>query len=334
VLSHEQGGAGTIEKRIAELFAATTDRALSIADVADNAYGLGGRPATREQRLSATRAAHRLIRRIKEAHEQALKLFDESRREAEEIFGHEVHYGDNDYDEFDKTREALPISRRAEALWDFQHRFGSWTRWVGVGRDQIRVDSEEFWRATAKDRRIYFHRPDVPVEVYAVSVQPAGVIWAEAEIRRITERNVTVRYAGATARLDRESLWKSWAVWRGVIFVSSRTGRPAQRLDDLWQRRYGRASGGVPPVMQMPLAEAMALLKVSADYTRPDVLAAFRREVKLRQLVEARDRLLAALGTSAPAPKPPTYYPSGSKITYRRASSIGHPRLGHTRLIA
>jgi hypothetical protein len=48
-----------------------------------------------------------------------------------------------------------------------------------------------------------------------------------------------------------------------------------------------------------------------------DVLAAFRREVKkahpdaggtadlFRRLVEARDRLLATLGTSAPAPKAP-----------------------------
>jgi hypothetical protein len=66
--------------------------------------------------------------------------------------------------------------------------------------------------------------------------------------------------------------------------------------------------------MQIPLAEAMALLGVPADYTRDDVIAAFRREAKnahpdvggtaemFRKLVEARDRLLAALGTKAPAP--------------------------------
>jgi hypothetical protein len=106
------------------------------------------------------------------------------------------------------------------------------------------------------------------------------VIWADAEITRITERNVVVRYAGETARLDRESLWKSWAFWRGVRFVSSRTGHVAQQLDAMWQDRYGHAAGGVPPIMQMPLAEAMALLRVPADYTEEDIIAAFRREAK------------------------------------------------------
>ena len=51
----------------------------------------------------------------------------------------------------------------------------------------------------------------------------AGVIWADAEIVRITERNVIVRYAGEIARLDRKTLWRWWAFWRGVRFVSSRT---------------------------------------------------------------------------------------------------------------
>jgi uncharacterized membrane-anchored protein len=59
-------GPGTIEKRIAALFAATKERALGVDDIADHAFELSGRPATREQRLSATRAAHRLIRRMKE----------------------------------------------------------------------------------------------------------------------------------------------------------------------------------------------------------------------------------------------------------------------------
>jgi len=45
-------------------------------------------------------------------------------------------------------------------------------------------------------------------------------------------------------------------------------------------------------------------------------------------LVEARDRLLAALGTSAPQPKPPQYAPMGAHIVYRavRAGAVG--RLG------
>jgi anti-sigma-K factor RskA len=167
------------------------------------------------------------------------------------------------------------------------------------------------------------------------------VIWADAEIAGITDRNLIVRYAGESARLDRKRLWKSWAFWRGVMFVSSRSGRAAQRLDAKWQDRYGRTAGGVPPVMQMPLAEAIALLLVPTGYTKEDVEAAFRREAKrahpdvggtaeqFRQLVEARDRLLAALGTSAPAPKPPTYAPSGVRIVYRRLASAlkdGLPR--------
>jgi hypothetical protein len=143
----------------------------------------------------------------------------------------------------------------------------------------------------------------------------------DAEVGRITERNVTARYAGETAWL--KSLWKSWVLWRGVAFVSSRTGRAAQRLDAIWQDRYGRAAGGVPPVMQMPLEQ--------------DVITGFRREAKkchpdiggtaeqFRKLVEARDRLLTALGTSAPAPKAPAYAPKCAHIVYRRVrSTLGH----------
>jgi hypothetical protein len=85
--------------------------------------------------------------------------------------------------------------------------------------------------------------------------------------------------------------------------------------------------------MQMPLADAIALLGVETDYTKADVLSAFRRKAKeahpdaggtaemFRKLVAARDRLLAALGTSAPPPKPPSYAPKGVKIVYR--SSVG-----------
>ncbi len=59
-------GPGTIERRIADLFAATRDRALSVDEITDNAYRLGGARPTRAQRLSATRAAHRLLRRVRE----------------------------------------------------------------------------------------------------------------------------------------------------------------------------------------------------------------------------------------------------------------------------
>lgn len=91
--------------------------------------------------------------------------------------------------------------------------------------------------------------------------------------------------------------------------------------------------------MQMPLAEAMALLGVPADYTKDDVISDFRRAAKrahsdlggtadtFRKLIEARDRLLSALGTSAPAPKPPSYAPKGASILYRTART-SRPRLG------
>ena len=36
-----------------------------------------------------------------------------------------------------------------------------------------------------------------------MSVQPAGVVWAEAEVVRITDRNVVVRYAGEPIPPDR-----------------------------------------------------------------------------------------------------------------------------------
>jgi hypothetical protein len=64
--------------------------------------------------------------------------------------------------------------------------------------------------------------------------------------------------------------------------------------------------------------------------TRDDVIGGFRRAAKkahpdlggtdemFRKLVEARDRLLSALGTSAPAPKPPSYAPKGAHVIYRR----------------
>jgi hypothetical protein len=225
-------------------------------------------------------------------------------------------------------------------------RFGSWMRFIKIDRDTFRGELE-FWRATADESgTLYFHPPDFPIRVWAVSIQPVGVIWAEAEIVRISENHVIVRYAGETARLGREKLWRSWALWRGVTFVSSRSGRAANLLDAIWQDHYGRAAGGVPPVMQMALAEAMALLGVAADYSKENVIAAFRRAVKkahpdlggtaemFQKLVKARDRLLAALGTSAPPPKAPEYAPRGTRMVYRSVRSTGPARLGSTRRLS
>jgi hypothetical protein len=190
IISSMSRGPGQIEKRIGALFAKTRDRALSVDELCDVAFHLDGETASRSQRLSTTRAAHRVL-----------------------------------------TRQS--------------------------GYD---------WRATlTNDRRLWFHPDDYPLRVWAVSVQWAGVIWADAEITKITERNVMVRYGGATARLDRGALTVSWVNWRGVMFASSRTGLIAAMLDMLWQERFGGWAGSAgtgPPVMRLPLADAVALLKL------------------------------------------------------------------------
>jgi hypothetical protein len=213
----------------------------------------------------------------------------------------------------------------------------------GETRGTLRGETD-YWCATTINGRLYFHPPDVPIQVWAVSIGPGGITWTDTKITKVTTRNVMVRYAKATARLDREKLWRWWAWWRGVMFVSSRTGRIAAEMDKLWHRRYGTA-GSVPPTMQMPLADAVELLGVPGDYTKADVLSAFRRKAKaahpdaggtaemFRKLVEARDRLLAALGTKAPPPKPPHYAPIGPHTVYRRQSTR-QTRIGSTQLLS
>ncbi len=82
-----------------------------------------------------------------------------------------------------------------------------------------------------------------------------------------------------------------------------------------------------------------------ADYTKSDVLTAFRREAKkahpdtagtaemFRALVQARDRLLTALGTSALPPKAPTYAPKDAKLVYRSVRSSSSRLRSATRLL-
>jgi hypothetical protein len=292
-----------IERRIADLFAATRDSALSIDDITNCAYRLAGRRPSRKQRLSATRAAHRLLRRVREMEQEVEKLCEQKKWNTTEC----------------------------RCLFDEARRIGLWGRTIRAGPGRYRNEYDH-WCATSVECRLWFHPPDLPVRVWAVSIQPAGVIWADAEVVRVTERRVVVRYEGVTAILDRRKLWAWWSFWRGVMFVSSRTGRIAAKLDKIWQERYARA-GAVPAAMQMSLAEAIALLGVAIDYTLAEVASAFRKAVKqahpdaggtaemFHKLVEARDRLLAALGTSAPQPKPPTYAAAGMRVVYRRRQS-------------
>jgi hypothetical protein len=173
-----------------------------------------------------------------------------------------------------------------------------------------------------------------------VTFDKSGVHWFEAEVVKVTARNVMVRYRGELARLNRHRLFYWWAWFRAVRFVSSRSGRIAAALDHEWWERYGTA-GSPPPAMRMPLEQARLLLGLGLGYTRDDVIAAFRRKAKVahpdvggaaemfRELVEARDRLLTALGTSAPPPKPPNYAPKGVTVVYRVGRSSGsRQRLG------
>ncbi|MGX1353002.1 hypothetical protein AB7M49_006611 [Bradyrhizobium elkanii] len=329
-------GAGIIETRIANLFAATRDRALGIDDIVDNAYGLKGAKPTRAQRLSATRAAHRVLKRVRDTEGRGRKLINEAHAKTEAALGLKP-----DDPEYQKLLETVDEFREGRRLLDFCNRIGTWSRLLRVeGKRGVYTFETDFWCTTTMSKRLYFHPPDVPVRVWAVSIQQNGVVWAEAEVIKVTERNVMVRYAGEIARLDRDKLWHWWAMWRGVRFVSSRTGRIASELDNQWWQRYG-ARGAIPPSMQMPLADAMALLGVPSDYTRDDVISAFKKAAKrthpdaggtaeaFQKAVDARDRLLAALGTKAPAPKMPTYSPKGSRVIYRRGRiGSGQRRLG------
>jgi hypothetical protein len=331
-------GPGAVEERIADLLAATRDRALNIDEITRHAYGLRAAP-TRAQRLSATRAMHRLLRRVREVHDRARKLVSEAHANTEAALGRGMTGADREY--WDRFHHD-PAYVEGRRLYDFTDRIGCWHRTLRVeGEPGMRRLETDFWQMTTLAGRLWLHPPDVPMQVWAVTIDRTGVHWFDAEVIKVTERNVMVRYRDETARLDRRRLWRWWAFWRGVRFVASRTGRIAASLDALWQEWFG-AAGATPPAMQMPLERARALLGVPDNYTKADVIAGFRRAAKkahpdaggtaemFRVLVEARDRLLAAIGTSAPAPKPPNYAPRGAIIRYR---SGGRLRSSSARLL-
>ena len=292
-------GPGAIEKRIAELFAATRDRGLTVAEIADYAFALAGQPANRAQRLSATRAAHRLLRRMREAEQKRSQLISDAHAEAKAAVGERptreyppgyaaYKAARKVYDaavaRYDAALKATEPWRLAEKLDAYGEQFGSWIRCIDMG------DERQFWRATAdKKGTLHFHPPDVPIRVWAVSVQPAGVIWAEVEeIGRITKDNVTVRYAGETARLDRENLWKHWALGRGVYFVSSRR-----------QDHYGDAAGGVPPWEEVEssehVAEGLDRQREETEKDAGEVLASGERTMPPLQLNEEEMIVLLSL---------------------------------------
>jgi hypothetical protein len=325
-------GPGAVERKITELFASSHDRAIDADELVATAFGFGkdDKP-TRAMRNSALRAAHRIIRRLAEIDEQGDELVREAWRAIDAV----LPETETNYAERHQAFEVTPQWQAARRLREEIQRIGSRIRIFRKPNDRGFYGEFETWRATligkGRGARLMFHMPDVPVELYAVKIDRNGVHWFPAEIVRITEQNVMARYAGAIVRLNRDKLWRHWAFWRGVRFVSSRSGRIAERLDELWWNRHGRPEGGVPPAMRMPLAEAIALLGVPYDYTKADVIAAFRGKAKtchpdvggsaeiFRRLVEARDRLLATLGEKAP--EAPVFYPIGTKVIYRAVRS-------------
>jgi len=327
-------GPGQIERAIIELFVAVgQQRALSVGDLCEHAFALAGAPASRAQRISATRAAHRILQRIRRRRDQISELYREAEAQAAAA-GHERPV---DKMSFRQGREAWEKYAQAKSATP-----------AGTLHDRL---EREFYRCEHKDwrmtempgRRIVFHSRYYPVRIWAVSIQRAGVLWQEVDaITRITEKFVSIRYQGQFGRLDRLNLCFTGAWWRGVRFATERDGYAARRFDEWWHERYGHEP--LPPAMRMPLADAMRLLGVGPGYTREDIIAAFRRAAKkahpdlggtaeqFRALVIARGRLLASLGTSEPPPKMPNFYPSGVQVRYRSARRRGS-RLGYTRRI-
>jgi hypothetical protein len=111
-------GPGTIEQRIADLFAATRDRALSIDEIVDNAYRLDGAKPTREQRLSATRAAHRLLKRVRDADDRSGSLIRKAHANTRAALGREENRLKYD-DEYNKRFNQDPARIEASKLFDF-----------------------------------------------------------------------------------------------------------------------------------------------------------------------------------------------------------------------
>jgi hypothetical protein len=348
-------GAGRLERRIGELFAATKDRALSISALASYAFELAdGVAPDRKQRLSATRAAHRLVRRAAAAKEAVRSALGQVIAETAAMIGREPGGRGRECRYFKTATGYVAVDKAfAEVMETALGRPAYLQAWHACERERKRSGDALFnrrggWRATeTKDRRLWFHPADYPVRVWAVAIRPEGVVWADAEITGIDSTYVRVRYRGEPARLARKKLARAWTLYRGVYFTSAHSGFAANLFDEMWWQRYWRPDDAVPPAMQMALAVAIELLGVPADFTREDVIAAFRRkamrchpdhggtEAQFIELMTARDRLLSALGTRAAPPKMPEFAPRGATLRYhvwRPASSSR--QLGHTRRLA
>jgi hypothetical protein len=101
------------------------------------------------------------------------------------------------------------------------------------------------WRATEIRRGLLvFHHCENPQRVWALQIRQAGVLWAEATILKITAKRVNVLYNGERASLDRGSLARSAARWRGVRFTTDRNGLAARIFDSIQYGGIALATSG------------------------------------------------------------------------------------------
>lgn len=164
-------GPGAIETRVADLLAATRDRALSIDDIADHAFALEGATASRAQRLSATRAAHRVLKRTRDLDERGRKLIGQAHARTKAACGQ------------DSASEAYQALLRGDAdfiagckLRDQAQRVGRFNRIIRGDRPGWLKVETDFWCAELVKGRLLFHPPDVPVRVWAVSINRDGIV--------------------------------------------------------------------------------------------------------------------------------------------------------------
>jgi hypothetical protein len=152
-------GPGAIEKRIAGLFAGTRDQSLTVGEIADYAFALAGQPADRAQRLSATRAAHRLLLRMREAESKRSQLISDAHSEAKAAVGERptrkypvglaaYKAAQKAYDvavaRYDAALKATECWRSAEKLNAYVDQFGSWVWSIYKGDGPARGE-REYW---------------------------------------------------------------------------------------------------------------------------------------------------------------------------------------------
>ena len=92
--------------------------------MARHAFGFGTRPPSRVQRLSATRAAHRVIRRSREMDEKHSLLRREAQRRVRAALGREDDADAAEHAEYRKLLEADPQWHKAKRLWQAVWRIG------------------------------------------------------------------------------------------------------------------------------------------------------------------------------------------------------------------